>query len=75
MSIAQGYGNASELQAQLHDVMFERDRLRTENARLREALQFYANPEVYKPHPHGLAFDRRDLSYRAHAALGGQERA
>ena len=47
------------------------DRLRAENAALREALQFYANPEVYKPHPHGLAFDRRDLSYRALAALQG----
>ena len=38
--------------------------------RLRAALQFYANPEVYKPHPHGIAFDCRDLSYVAIAALG-----
>lgn len=37
--------------------------------RLREALEFYANPEIYKPHPHGPAFDRRDLSYHARAAL------
>ena len=49
----------------------ENESLRKENAALREALQFYANPEVYKPHPHGLAFDRRDLSYRALAALQG----
>jgi hypothetical protein len=32
---------------------------------LERALEFYANPEVYKPHPHGPAFDRRDLSFRA----------
>ncbi len=44
-------------------------RLRAENERLRAALSFYANPEVYKPHPHGAAFDRRDLSYHAIAAI------
>ena len=43
--------------------------LRAENARLRKALTFYANPEVYRPHPHGPAFDRRDVSYVATAAL------
>lgn len=37
--------------------------------RLEKALEFYANPEVYKPHPHGPAFDRRDLSATAIAAL------
>jgi hypothetical protein len=36
---------------------------------LRKALEWYANPEIYKPHPHGPAFDRRDLSYHAIAAL------
>ena len=36
---------------------------------LREALEFYANPEVYRPHSHGVAFDRRDISYVALAAL------
>ena len=30
---------------------------------------FYANPEIYKPHPHGLGFDRRDQSYKARALL------
>lgn len=30
-----------------------------------EALRHYANPEIYKPHPHGLAFDDRDSSGRA----------
>jgi len=39
--------------------------------RLRKALAFYANPEIYKPHPHGPAFDRRDLSDVARAALNG----
>lgn len=34
-----------------------------------EALRFYANPEIYKSHPHGPAFDRRDLSATAAAAL------
>lgn len=43
--------------------------LEAENKRLRDALEFYANPEVYKPHPHGLAFDRPDKSYAARAAL------
>lgn len=40
--------------------------------RLRAALQWYANPEIYKPHPHGPAFDRRDLSYHAAATLRPQ---
>lgn len=40
-----------------------------ENDILRAALRFYADPEIYKSHPHGLAFDRRDLSYRAKSAL------
>ncbi len=71
MSIAQGYGNASELQAQVFDLQHQNANLRAENARLREALKFYANPEVYKPHPDGLAFDRRGLSYHARAALQG----
>jgi len=47
------------------------DTLREENARLREALEWYANPSIYKPHPHGMAFDRRDLSFHARAALKG----
>lgn len=50
----------------------ERDAARAEAARLREALTFYANPQVYAPHPHGPAFDRRDLSWHARAALAGE---
>lgn len=33
------------------------------------ALEFYANPAVYAPHPHGPAFDRRDISFKAKNAL------
>lgn len=39
---------------------------------LRKALEFYANPEIYKPHPHGLAFDDRDVSFRAKSVLATQ---
>lgn len=42
---------------------------------MREALEFYANPEVYKPHPHGHAFDDRDLSFIARNALDRAEEA
>lgn len=45
--------------------------LEEENDRLRAALQFYARPELYKEHPHGPGFDRRDLSFHARAALEG----
>lgn len=41
----------------------------SEVKRLRLALGFYANPEIYKPHPHGPAFDRRDLSDHAKSVL------
>lgn len=67
---------------QLRDVSIS-NRIRAEEAeagekRLREVLAFYANPDIYKPHPHGLAFDRRDLSYSARTALastGGEHHA
>lgn len=39
---------------------------------LREALEFYADPELYKPHPHGPAFGIPDLSFCARAALEGK---
>ena len=42
---------------------------------LEKALEFYANPEIYKPHPHGAAFDRRDKSYIARTALAEQKEA
>ncbi len=44
-----------------------------ENERLREALKWYANPEIYKPHPNGPAFDRRDLSWHAISALAHKD--
>lgn len=34
-----------------------------------DTLKFYANPDIYKPHPHGPAFDRRDLSFSATSTL------
>lgn len=37
--------------------------------KMRVALEWYANSEIYQPHPHGSAFDKRDLSYVARAAL------
>ena len=49
----------------------EVERLTSENARLREALKFYADPEIYRPHPHGPAFERPDKSFVARTALGG----
>lgn len=42
---------------------------REDNEKLKAALRFYANPAVYAPHPHGPAFDRRDISYRAKNVL------
>jgi hypothetical protein len=43
--------------------------LTAERDGLRRALEWYANPEIYKPHPHGPVFDRRDLSFHAREAL------
>jgi len=43
--------------------------LKSQNEKLRTSLVFYANPEIYKPHPHGPTFDRRDLSFHAKSAL------
>lgn len=39
------------------------------NGKLMTALEWYANLEIYKPHPHGPAFDDRDLSFVAKEAL------
>lgn len=41
---------------------------------LEKALEFYANSEIYKPHPHGAAFDRRDKSYIARTALAADQK-
>lgn len=35
----------------------------------KEALRFYANPEIYVPHPHGVAFERSDKGHFARAIL------
>ncbi len=47
--------------------------LLAEVEKLRAALEFYADPKTYEPHPHGPAFDRRDVSYVARAALSGSK--
>lgn len=57
----------------IESLTIENDILKSEMARLREALTFYANPEVYRPHPHGIGFDRRDISGIARAALSTSE--
>lgn len=33
------------------------------------AVEFYADPKIYEPHPHGPSFDRRDVSYVAREVL------
>ncbi|MGB5948651.1 MAG: hypothetical protein WBG82_04965 [Parvibaculum sp.] len=47
----------------------EIEALETQLATARKALEWYANPEIYKQHPHGSAFDNRDVSYVARTAL------
>lgn len=67
--LTKGARAASELEAAVANLIRVID---TQNASVRElenALEFYANPAVYAPHPHGLGFDRRDISYRAKNAL------
>jgi hypothetical protein len=48
--------------------------LEDEIARLRIGIAFYADPAVYLPHPHGPAFDRRDLSWHARAVLASERK-
>ena len=61
--------NMGELLAASPTLAADTLRLLDEIERLNEALRFYADPEIYKPHPHGPAFERRDLSFVARAAL------
>ena len=49
------------------------ERRRAERVDMLAALRWYADPEVYKPNSHGIAFDRRDLSYVARAAIAKVE--
>lgn len=44
-----------------------------ERKKLRAALEFYMNPQVYRPSPHGSAFSDPDLSFVARAALEGEK--
>ncbi|MBM7046088.1 hypothetical protein [Rhizobium lusitanum] len=39
----------------------------------RGVLEWYASPEIYQPHPHGPAFDHRDLSASAKSFLSKLE--
>ena len=63
---------AQETRANAHliasapDLLAERDRLKALNAELAEALEFYANEEVYKPDSVGR---RMDITFVARAAL------
>ncbi len=41
------------------------DDLKKAYDKLRKGLEWYANAEVFKASEHGIAFDRRDLSYVA----------
>lgn len=43
--------------------------LQSRIAALVEAMEWYADPERYRSHPNGIAFERRDISYVAVAAL------
>jgi hypothetical protein len=63
--------NANELMQMEEKDFVYIDKLKAHIKKLEAALKFYANPDVYKPHPHGLAFDNRDISYVAIAALRG----
>ena len=65
-------GLVRDVNARIADLSEIETQLDAANARIRaleEALTWYADPERYKPHPHGSAFDRRDISYVAKSAL------
>ncbi|WP_455296416.1 hypothetical protein [Brucella pituitosa] len=47
----------------------EAEALETQLAAAKKALEWYANPEIYRPHPHGIGFEDRDKSYVAKSAL------
>ena len=66
-SLAAEVTESEALRAQLTEARAGEDELR-------EALAQYANPDLYRSHPHGLAFDRRDKSYIAIAALASHDK-
>lgn len=62
----------SQIQPQLK-LADELDRLREENARLREALKKYANPETHSMDPNGFVWSGDYFDYEtARAALEGK---
>ena len=54
---------------QIAKLVAARDAARSQLAEAVKALEFYADPQVYAPHPHGPAFDRRDISSKARSTL------
>lgn len=57
------------------DRMNDITRLTSRVKELEGALKWYADPERYSPHPHGPAFDRRDIGYVARAVLSASQPA
>jgi hypothetical protein len=79
--IAPGRGPAAEamlgkitmlLMKERDEALSRAETAERERDEARAALEFYANPDIYKPHPHGPAFDRRDLSDVARRALAAR---
>lgn len=56
----------------LHVVQAELERLRAENARLREVLSFYADHDSYRRNAKGSNAVGRDQGNRARAALNAR---
>lgn len=71
-ALATAVERAEKAEAQVTAMDREAKETEREEHRLRMALAFYANPKVYEPHPHGPAFERRDLSFHAKSALAGK---
>jgi hypothetical protein len=64
--------NIKRLTSNPADHRYWEGRWRDSEDKLAEAvkvIEYYANPEIYRPHPHGLALDRRDLSFSAKSFL------
>lgn len=58
-----------DLNAMVNTAADEIETLRKLNEKMAETLEWYANPQIYKAHPHGLGFDDRDLSFAARTVL------
>lgn len=58
-----------DLNSMINTAADEIEMLRKLNEKMAETLEWYANPQIYNAHPHGVAFDDRDLSFAAKAVL------